>query len=131
MILAYQQWAPISLRAPTLLLLLGTFYSLLALIFALCAAIWARASRDLVLAYFRDYFGLSSEERDVFSRFASTSEGGKQHLSRTSFLQGMSSSRDAEYYLNMLIRKGWIKESGGKLIVATDKRMLAEQLKGK
>lgn len=130
-IFAYHLCRPASMDNAAFLSVLGSFYSFLALIFALFAAIWARESRDIVLAYFRDYFSIGIDEREVFHRFAIISNGGEKRFSKDSFLSKMPDLKDAEYYLGTLTKKGWIEESSGELMVAADKKPLAKQLKGK
>lgn len=128
--LLYKRWIPGGFTILNLSAVLGAFYTFLALAFAFCAASWARTSVNLALAYFRDYFGLPPEEREIFVRFASDSKGGKKRLSKESFLEKVADLRDAAYYLKRLTEKDWIKESKGKLFLSTEKHILAEQLKG-
>lgn len=108
--------------------LLGTLYTIIALVFSILAALWARDARNIVSAYFKDFFALSEPERQLFVRLAVATRGGKDCATQEQFDSMTKDFRDAAWYLNSLIEKQWIERLSAGIAIRESKKIIAQEL---
>jgi hypothetical protein len=107
---------------------LGTLFTVLSFFFALLALIWTKENKDILNILLKDYLTLSDSEKNILISFIQI-VASENKLDKDDFISKLGDLKHKQYFLNLLITKGWLIEESNFILISNDKKLFVNQIK--